>query len=85
MKLYDDRKQQQSIAVKFYINKSVISQMISRYRTCGNTKIFHSGGRSRLTSNRDDKAIIQLIEKDPFISAKNIKSQIDLNIAVRII
>ena len=59
--------------------------MISRYRTCGNTKTFHSGGRSRLTSNPDDKAIIRLIEKDPFISAKNIKSQIDLNIAVRII
>ena len=61
MQLYNDGDSQQSIADKFDINKSVISRIISRYRTCGNTKTLHGGGRPRLTSNRDDKAIIQLI------------------------
>lgn len=81
-KLYDDGESQKSIAVKFNVNKSVISRIISRYRTCGNTKTFHRGGRSSQTSNRDDKAIIWLIKKDPFISVKNIKAQIYLNLGV---
>ena len=85
IKLFNAGESQQSIAVRFNINKSVISRMISRYRTCGRTETFHRGGRPKQTTNRDDKAIVRLIKKDPFISAKDIKAQINLNIGIRTI
>lgn len=72
-----------SIAKKFGINHSVISRIISRFRASGTLKPIHKGGRPRKTSKRDDQAILRLIKKDPFISARSIANQLQVNISIR--
>lgn len=72
-----------SIAYKFGIHHSVISRIISRFRSSGSLTTIHRGGRPRKTTNRDDQAIIRLIKKDPFISARSIGNQLKLNVSIR--
>ena len=73
------------IGKKFDIHHSVISRIISRFRSSGSLTTVHKGGRPRKTSDRDDKAIIRLIKKDPFVSSKSIATQLSSNVTPRTI
>lgn len=82
---YNCGETQKSICNKYNISHSVISRLISRYRSSKSVETVHKGGRPRKTSKRDDKAIIRLIKKDPFISPNAVKTELDLKICTRTI
>lgn len=72
-----------SIAKKFGMHHSVISRIISRFRSSGSLTSINKGGRPRKTNKWDDQAILRMIKKDPFISARSIKNQLQLNVSIR--
>lgn len=80
---YNNGESVTSIAKKFGINHSVISRIISRFRSSGSLAPINKGGRPRKTSKRDDNSIIRLIKKDPFTSARSVRNQLQLNLSVR--
>lgn len=72
-----------SIAKKYSISHTVISRIVSRARTAGSVETIHRGGRPRKTSNYEDRRIVSLLKKDPFLSARTIKERLDLNLSAR--
>lgn len=74
-----------NICRKFKIHHSVISRTISRFRSSGSFETKHSGGRPRKTTTREDKLIIRKVQKDPFISARSLRSELSLSVSLRTI
>lgn len=78
---FKNGESQISIAKRLKINKSIISQLIKKYKSTGSVKTTKSGGRPRKTNLRTDKQIIRLMKKNPFLSSKKVVEELNLNIS----
>lgn len=82
-KIIEDHKaglSQICISKRYKIHKSTISRIISNFKKKGTTNIDHLGGRPSKVSEKNERRIVRLIKKKPFLPSKKIVDQLDLNI-----
>lgn len=70
-------KTHRQIATVIGISHSTVTRIINTYRNTGSSTPKQRSGRPRVTSKRTDAVIHRLAVKSPFITANEIKAQID--------
>lgn len=85
IKEYKSGKSQINLSEKYSIPKSVICRLVKFYKSTKSFQTVHRGGRPRKTTELEDSAIIKSIKKDPFISSREIRVQLDLGVSARTI
>uniref|UniRef100_A0A034VRI9 Uncharacterized protein n=1 Tax=Bactrocera dorsalis TaxID=27457 RepID=A0A034VRI9_BACDO len=78
--LYQAGKGQALIAKPLNINQSMVSRWINKFKTTGSVTALNTGAPPRKISYRDDISIKRLIKKNPFLSSKEIKETLNLNV-----
>lgn len=77
---FKDGITQSSIAKKYNINRSIISRLIKKYNATRAIKTLNLGSRPRKTTHRIDTKICNLIEKNPFITSKEVVKSLNLSV-----
>lgn len=88
IKIIDDWRMglsRHELSVKYSINRSVISRLISKFLQTGRISPVHSGGRPRKTSRYDDSLIKRTLQKDPTASSSQVRNQLGLCVSERTI
>lgn len=74
-----------NIAKQFHISKSGVFDICNKYKLTGKIENLHRAGAPRRTSRQDDSLIFREIRKNPFISAPEIKNQLNLSVSTKTI
>ena len=82
---YKDGILQIDIAKSLNINKSIVSRLISKFRSTQSVKTLPRCGRPRATTQRTDSLIARTSKIDPFITPNRICSELNLKISSRTI
>ena len=67
---------QRQVAQALNVNQSVISRMWNRYQTTGNVSRRHSGGRTRITTLREDRFLVMQASRHPFWTATQLQNDL---------
>jgi hypothetical protein len=76
-----DGKSQNELVKLFDASKGQVSRLLSKYNKTGNVNRQEGSGRPRKTNAREDRMIMRLLNKNRFISASDIKSELSLNVS----
>lgn len=82
---YNAGLSRKALAAKYNICYSTIWRITKLSNTTASLKTIHAGGRLRRTSIKEDRRIAREIKKDPFISSRNIRESLSLEISTRTI
>ncbi|XP_066147540.1 paired box protein Pax-1-like [Euwallacea fornicatus] len=78
--VFQNGTKQADIAKHFSIHKSVLSKVLSRYKTRGNVIICRrGGGRPRKTNKNLDRQIKRIAMKQPNLSARGILNELGVD------
>ena len=67
---------QRQVTQALNVNQSFVSRMWNRYQTTGNVSRRHSGGRSRITTLREDRFLIMQASRHPFWTATQLQNDL---------
>lgn len=74
---------QKDISNQLNIDKSVVSRILSRYESRGFVDNRPKTGRPRKTTPREDRKIVRKLKKEPLLSAKRVKNDLNLDVSTR--
>ncbi len=77
--LYENHYNITKIATKMNINRKTVMKWINRYRNTNTVKRKKGSGGRKVTSNAEDKIIIDLINKDNDLSINELKTILEGN------
>ncbi len=77
-----DGMSQNNIVKEFESSKGQVNRLLSKYRRKKSIDRKQGSGRIKKTTPRDDRNIMRLVKKDPFISASVIKKDLGLNVSI---
>jgi transposase len=83
-KIIDDYKsglKQCQLSIKYNIDKSIVSRVISKYRRFGTLETQHAGGRPRKTNQFTDRRIVKFVKVNPFASARDTIRHLELDVS----
>lgn len=70
--LLDEGNSQRDVAIRMGVSQSVVSRAYARYRETNEYNRRSGQGRHRVTTVRDDRAIVRQVRREPFLNANSV-------------
>lgn len=72
---------QRKVAAKFEVSKTQVQKLWKKFRETGCVADRAGRGRNRATTDRDDSRIVREIKKNPCLTARSIRENLQLNVS----
>lgn len=84
VQMSEDGRTYRQIGNVIGVSSSVVSRVIRRYREHGQYSRRHGGGRQRATTPREDRHLHTLVARQPFHTARRLRSDFQRDTGVRV-